>query len=212
MIEGAHPLDAGEKDGAGNGVLMKMAPLVYWQTARQVPLAERYRQYDALTTMTHDSNVARLASRVHGDVLGHLMENGYEHNAFISCLFHSVRDHEAQQHSLEVGNALWYLHEVDQLSASAILHETDGKGFYVPQTMAMAYGAFMQHPHDFERAVYAAVNLGGDTDSTASIVASMVCAATAGEYETPPDFDEIQDKSRLTRLSAHLAITALQRS
>lgn len=209
IMDGMSPLDSGERDGAGNGVIMKIAPLVYWQTARKIQLAERYRQYDALTTMTHDSPVARLATRVHGDVLGHLMENGYEHDAFLTCLFHSIREHERVCHSHEVGNALWYLRQTNQFTTETILQETDGKGFYVSQTMAMAYGVFMQHPHDFERAVFAAVNLGGDTDSTASIVATMVCAATAGEYDNPVDFESIQDKTRLTRLSAKLAQAAL---
>ena len=74
MISGVSPRESGEKGKAGNGVVMKMAPLVVWQVLGEVDGRTRRGQYDLLTNMTHNSEIARICTRLHGEVLSALLE------------------------------------------------------------------------------------------------------------------------------------------
>jgi ADP-ribosylglycohydrolase len=208
---GVSPEYSGTEDGSGNGVLMKMAPLVYWQVARNLTAEERHEQYDALTTMTHDSDVARLMTRVHGDVLHSLMSEHYEKDYFVNVLLGSVGFHSSQlglnPHEQEA--IFSYLN--DPVTTEAILAHTDRKGFYAPQTLAMAYGAFVAHEADTATSVFEAVNLGGDTDSTASIVAAMSVFAAEGEVRLPIDHQNIFELDMIQKVSRELAARALRR-
>lgn len=206
---GVHPLESGTLNGAGNGVLMKMAPLVYWQFARRTSAEERYEQYDQLTSMTHDSDIARLSTRIHGDVLYSLLENGYSKNDLLATLEESVPFHEHQMNLFgEMRNSLSYLR--GDVDAHKILAYTDGEGFYAPQTLAMAYGAFVAQEGKFTEGVFEAVNLGGDTDSTGSIVAAMSVFATKEIVSLGQDYQKIDRLEELQNISHTLAKQALK--
>lgn len=208
LSEGVLPKFSGTKDGAGNGVLMKMAPLVFWQVATELSRQERYQQYDVLTTMTHDSPVARLTSRVHGDVLEYLMKTTYEKHRFLEFLDEQVKYHEEVTGQRGVMSDLFgYLY--GNTDDASILSATDGKGFYAPETLAMAYGAFIEHGGKFENGVYGAVNLGGDADSLGTIVAVMSHFAQKGEQALPDDFEKIVNIGNLRRISNKLTQLAL---
>lgn len=209
LIEGVSPAESGTIDGAGNGVLMKMAPLVFWQTARAIADNERYDQYDQLTVMTHASDVARLTTRVHGDILKYLMTQPYDRQKFVQFINDQTVFHEEQTN--QSGTLLPLLKYLgSHVDARSILKHTDGKGFFVPQTVAMAYGAFIAHGGEFTPSVYEAVNLGGDTDSTASIVATMSHFANKGREVLPDDFSKIQKLERLQEVSRELTKIALR--
>jgi len=205
---GISPAESGTVDGSGNGVLMKIAPLAYWQAAQDTPDDVRYEQYDALTNMTHNSAISRLTTRVHGDMLKYLIENGYEKNGFTNELFNSVAQHEvATQSGGEASEILSYLSSME--NRNDILVGTDAKGFYAPQTLAMAYGAFILNEGKFTESVYEAVNLGGDTDSTASIVAGMSAFASQEIVRIPIDHQQLDQLQLLKKTSRQLAQRAL---
>lgn len=206
---GVAPEKSGTPDGAGNGVLMKMAPLAYWQAVRNIGDEERYTQYDQLTTMTHDSDPARLTTRVHGDILISLLREGYSHDMFIDRLQNSVDKHETALGQVGVMSVLTpYL--ADVVIKEAILQHTDGRGFFAPQTLAMAYGAFIARDGDLRAGVYEAVNLGGDTDSTASIVAAMSVLASKETVVFPADYHDIYERATVEATSVRLARVALR--
>lgn len=211
IARGESPMVSGEKNGGGNGIVMKMAPLVYWQAARETVEDERYRQYDALTTMTHDSDLARIATRVHGDLLMRLMEaEGREVN-LPEAVKQSVERHERvfatnYDHSRELA----YLWSESEFTPEVILGATDGRGFKVSQTLAMAYGSFLGDHEDLHSAVFSAVRLGGDTDSIASIVAAMTVCAHDKELVRYEDVEQVLDIALITSLSRRLAHRALE--
>lgn len=202
---GVSPFHSGTKDGSGNGILMKMAPLAYWQVVRGTVIEQRHTEYDALTTMTHDSDVARLTTRVHGDVLASLMENGYDRTHFIDVVSRSVGFHALRfgLNEKEYSSIFSYLY--GDVSKDTILANTDAKGFYAPQTLAMAYGAFIAHDADATESIFEAVNLGGDTDSTASIVSAMAVLAANKKQELPGDKEQLDQLQMLRRVSMQLA-------
>jgi len=214
LQSGVSPLKSGSLDGTGNGVLMKMAPLAYWQAVRKTPALTAYKQYDQLTNLTHNGAIARMTTRIHGDVLAYLLREEYDKTTFLHVLEGSMVLHEfdAQQVAdIELGymrDQLKYLYGT--VNKDTILAETDAKGFYAPQTLAMAYGAFMAHNGEFTPSVYEAVNLGGDTDSLASIVASMSVFNTKDVLRMPIDHQNLEELQELKSVSRQLAAHALQ--
>ena len=137
-----------------------------------------------------------------------LIENGYEKNGFTNELFNSVAQHEvATQSGGEASEILSYLSSME--NRNDILVGTDAKGFYAPQTLAMAYGAFILNEGKFTESVYEAVNLGGDTDSTASIVAGMSAFASQEIVRIPIDHQQLDQLQLLKKTSRQLAQRAL---
>ena len=213
IAEGVSPLESGELGGAGNGVVMKLAPLVYWQAAQRISDADRYDQYDKITTMTHDSDTARWASRVHGDILHSLLTSDVANTPdyMAAHIIATARKHEVVLGIQDqVSDCLQYLLQADALDQEYILKHTDAKGFYVPQTLAMVYGVFLRQPKSLEQAVYMAVNMGGDTDSTASIIAGMFNFYKKGDVLLPGDVSKLQDLRTLQSVSRALTQVALK--
>lgn len=200
VMSGMSPYKSGSPQSTGNGVLMKLAPLVYWQYARGLEDATRYDQYDQLTSMTHNTDIARACTRVHGDVLHGLLEAGDVESVSELAISRAI-NHEAvvANRNSDTSDVLSYLANriVDR---DIILSETDAKGFYAPQTLAMAYGNVLLSSGNFSDVVYGAVNLGGDTDSIASISGTMELFAH-GRVELPEDAELIKDLDGLHNLS-----------
>ena len=144
----------GATDGAGNGVLMKMAPLAWWQSAHRTSEATAAAQWDALTAFTHRSPVAQVCSRVHGTVLRHLLEHPGLSPADIVALAADA----ALRHEQELGAPPHTSAELavlrnwapggceQQLRDHACRFSPYGDnlyGFYAPETLAVVYGALL---------------------------------------------------------------------
>ncbi len=213
LLNGASYRHSGEHEGAGNGVLMKMAPLVYWQIATGASDDERHRQYDEVTSLTHDSHVARACTQIHGDVLSFLLRHGSSitKDVFVEMLHETITKHgrglEAELDSLEVCARMeTYTEDVIR---STYAHSSGYRyGFYAPETLAITYAVFLSGG-SFDDAVYRAVNIGGDTDSVASMTATMYSFAHNGKFEIPHDMESIQDYDKLTKVSYSLTTVAL---
>ena len=213
MISGVSPRKSGEKGKAGNGVVMKMAPLVVWQVLSEVDERTRRGQYDLLTNMTHNSEIARICTRLHGEVLSALLEGrtvSESADRFIQTL--AVNDFSKESELLH--QAVYNPCQTDEELAERYAAGKLGTdyGFYVPETLAIAYNIFLGAGGDMQAAVYRAVNLGGDSDSTASIVAAMIACQSGGAYKESPDMESVQGIERLRTVSTQLAEAALRRT
>ena len=207
LIAGTSPDKSGKKDGAGNGIVMKMSPLVLWHVGQNTSDEQRWKEYDQLTIMTHDSDMTRVCSRVHGDVLKYLFENG--NDGLAEYVQNQVLFHENELGAAkDTSKALAFLSKIEKFDRTTILENTDGKGFWVPQTLAMAYATYIENAPDFHKTVFEAVNLGGDTDSNASIVAAMLNFSSHG-VDLPQDSDKLDDLARLREISSQLAKSAI---
>ncbi|NCU37730.1 hypothetical protein EOL96_01545 [Candidatus Saccharibacteria bacterium] len=210
-MQGVPAETTGEAHGAGNGVLMKMSPLALWHVARDVNESVAYAECDMLTSFTHNNPIAKIATRVHHDSLQYLMTQEYIQEEFIHTIQASAANHERVFGCTnnDASDSLRYLGEYRYLTTDRILQSTDGRGFYAPQTLAMAYGTFLAHDGEFAPSVYEAVNLGGDTDSNASIVATMALMRSRGQFAKPNDFERVTRYDELAELSHRFAIRAL---
>lgn len=211
MISGVPPRESGEKGKAGNGVVMKMAPLVVWQVLGEVDKRTRRGQYDLLTNMTHNSEIARICTRLHGEVLSALLEERTVSEAADSF----IRNLAVNNFSKESELLYQAVHSPCQTDEDLAERYAAGKsgtdyGFYVPETLAIAYDIFLGAGGDMQAAVYRAVNLGGDSDSTASIVAAMIACQSGGAYKEPPDMESVQGIEQLRTVSTQLAEAALR--
>ncbi len=223
VLEGVSPYESGTKDGSGNGILMKMAPLAYWHEARGTSDEQRYAEYDALTTMTHDGDVARITTRVHGDVLRFLMRDDANTDELGAVAYASATRHEKTFGTTsDVTGALELLRQkmrptpedVQDLYAPRAEDPSKKRfgfrySFYAPETLLVAYAAFLHGRGDFHKSVFTAVNLGGDADSTASIVGGMQALTVRANYDMPRDAEALQDADGLRELSRALAAAAL---
>ena len=211
MMSGVSPLESGQKNGGGNGVVMKMAPLALWHALREVDQQTRQEQYDLFTTMTHDTDIARVCTRLHGEVISALLKDDIPFDEVVRRAAHDMREDFPRESEL-------LLRAIDspcQDAASLVERYAAGKsgkryGFYVPETLAIAYDIFLGSEGDMQTAVYRAVNLGGDSDSTASIVAAMAVCQSGGVYDKPHDIGAVQDIDHLYATSAKLAAAALK--
>lgn len=213
ILAGVPPTHSGEREGAGNGIIMKLAPLAYWQAARGTIRADRIQQYDQLTTMTHDSDVARACTRVHGEVLHLLVQNpGIDLRTFRELTTKFLAQNRAADSDEWIERAL---SEPATSLKGLVERYAQGNtgykyGFYAPETLAMVYDVFIAARGDFKTAVYYAVNLGGDADSTASSVSAMSAMWSGGDFVAPDDFERVAHYTRLEKLSCSLAQKALK--
>lgn len=212
MINGIAPEYSGQLGASGNGVGMKVDALTIMQALMSVNHAERYDQYDQLTTMTHDSDIARLTTRVHGDAVTAALYGGLD--AIPNAVRRSLGDNHSDDFPDECALILRAVEQPCQSFEALVNRYASGKngkdyGFYIPETLAIVYDVVLGSNGNFETAVYRAVNLGGDADSTASMAASMIACARGGDYEKPHDFHKVQDLDSLYVLSGKLASLAL---
>lgn len=139
-MEGIPIEQCGTKDGAGKGVIMKMARLALWHIAMDTDKDKVYDDLDALTAFTHDSPVAQVATRVHFDILFYLSNRRFNVREFADVGYWPAIDHQQEigGSNKELSQALSYLIDFPAPTTQDILENTDRKGFYVPQTLAMA--------------------------------------------------------------------------
>ncbi|MCA9309139.1 ADP-ribosylglycohydrolase family protein [Candidatus Saccharibacteria bacterium] len=208
VMSGMSPYKSGSPISTGNGVIMKLAPLAYWQYAQGVEDRVRHDQYDQLTSMTHDTDIARICTRVHGDALCRTLDTGsvFELGDFVLS---RALDHEEVfgGANTDTSDALSYLANSEP-SREDILEKTDAKGFYVPQTLAMVYGNVIVNTGNFANVVYGAVNLGGDTDSIASVSGAIELFAQS-EVALPDDAELLVNLSELQQLSRRFSLLAI---
>ena len=91
------------------------------------------------------------------------------------------------------------------------LGQESGVSGYVLDTVPVALHACLSHPRDFRRAVTAAIECGGDTDTVAAIVGGIVGAAVGVEGIPAAWLDGLKDWPRTTRWMRQLG-TALARA
>jgi ADP-ribosylglycohydrolase len=162
-------VDCGKLDAAGNGGLMRLAPvpLFFWRYPKK---AVEYSGFS--NTITHGDRKAYDACRFYG--------------ALIVAAIHGESKAELldrdfyQKHKDWFGNTT--LHEDVKHIAEGSYKKKNGyedgirgKG-YVIESLKAALWVFWSDENSFEKGVLAAVNLGDDTDTTAAIYGQLAGA------------------------------------
>jgi ADP-ribosylglycohydrolase len=156
----------------GNGSLMRMVPLAFW--LKQFDRQERNRLVTELSSITHPHDISVHACLLVTEIAIHLI-NGHDiKEAITNC-----------RHDIYTYDYLTGLCESDIKSDGFVLHTLQASLWV------------LVHTDNFKDAILKAVNLGGDTDTTACVVGGLAGMM----YDIPEDW--------LKKLRGRKEITAL---
>lgn len=181
--------------GLGNGIIMKIAPLALAH-ALMWKKQGLHRPFDWKLFGKH---VRELGAITHSDArawisafaVGMLIVDAYVHKErtrdelsfTLIDISHKVRQFEAfcvpNPTNRTLANTLQEI--AGYTNSKEQLLEKFGSRFVCTQTMPFVIGTFMRHMDDFQAGVLEAVNAGGDTDTNAAIVGSLIGARVGTE-------------------------------
>lgn len=214
--KGAPLLESGI-DTAGNGVLMKQSPFAAYEVLTGTGFGAMERHVADFTRVTHKSPEAVVASLVHHKVLVDLLLTGSfdAHSVLTNAWSYAKRFENGYAAK---GLKDWVTDRIERLldmtdvssgrvvsSDSVIRSAFDwgdkmGASCYALTTLGISYALFIRNPHSID-AMFDAVNFGGDTDSYAGIVGSMLGAAN-GKFFSDELFDGVVEGEALKRETA----------
>lgn len=171
-------VNCGKADAAGNGGLMRLAPvpLFFWRNPKA---AVEYSGRSTLTT--HGDRKAYDACRYYGALIVAALRGEAKNDLLDGGFYHKHKD--------------WFdgkpLHdEVNDIAEGSFKKKNGyadgirGKG-YVLDSLRAALWAFWSDEDSFEKGVLAAINLGDDTDTTAAIYGQLAGACYG--YDALPE-------------------------
>lgn len=176
----------------GNGVAMKVAPLAIWCFAGN-GIAETnvfIEQAMRLGLMTHGDPRASFAAIAIGAVVGAALDLNNARakatpetlrSAFWNVTKMFVYGAEERYADLRPNPeklSARLKRAKDLMGDPDRLREEIRTGCFALESVPFAIATYLRHPLDFEAAVLEAVNAGGDTDTTASMVGAMAGAAS----------------------------------
>lgn len=192
LKNGVHWSKSAEPNGGGNGVMMKIAPLGLMHALTETGKALLISRATELGQMTHGDPAAVVAGIVHAAVIKELAEKDFRGNSKkellskIGSVITQVSEH-AESHLGDKDrkiSTMWSLvldrnnkmEDDAPLAEIARLFNADtSKAFYAVDSFGLSYFLFIRQPFSF-KAVFNAVNAGGDTDTNAAVIGSLVGA------------------------------------
>ncbi len=205
LARNVHWSKSGQADGAGNGVIMKISPLALWQSVQDEDLPDFLHKCVVFGKMTHMGTPALVGGAVHAVALATLLEkkDSFVHvPTFLSFLRGIALELEEEllpwddKISSQLANISDYIDygtggRLKRHTLDEIAHLFGGGGSYAYYSFGLSYAIWArsmlnaENPSPFD-GVLEAVNAGGDTDTNASIVGSLV-GALHGMNAIPQD-------------------------
>jgi len=196
---------SGEETGEGSGVIMKISPLGLWRSVTQEDFPAFINKCVEYGRMTHLATPAIVAGVAHACMVAHLavLRNSHiyvpEFLTYYGELALALEDklpYHEEKISDQVINIIKYIDrgrkgELGKQQPEDAAKLFGGGKFSAYTSFGVSYAIFArralnsQDPNPFN-AVFEAVNAGGDTDTNASIVGSLV-GALHGMRAIPPD-------------------------
>jgi len=187
--------NSGEPKGAGNGIMMKIAPLGLWRSISKEDPASFTEKCVEYAQMTHLGTPAIVAGVVHAAAIATLAvkESSFIHvHTFLNFLKRFAEIIEGDlppdnaKISSQIENIMRYIYygargNLVEQTPDKIAALFGGGTSYAYNSFGLSYAIFVRsvlnpdNPEPFN-AVFDAVNAGGDTDTNASIVGSLVGA------------------------------------
>lgn len=164
---GVAPERAGgaEENDNGNGSLMRIAPLVFYLADK--PHEERFRLTQAVSSLTHAHAWSVMACCIYLEMLGKLLA-GTEKDA----AYADLRDEFRSGHPAVGGDAPAKFDRILKADIRALPKRDIRSGGFVIDTLEAALWCFLT-TDNYQDAVLKAVNLGGDTDTTAAVTGAL---------------------------------------
>lgn len=159
----------------GNGSLMRILPLAFFLNQDYIVPEDRYEAIKGVSSLTHAHNIS-IISCYYLVAFAQALANGFtKEEAYNACRLYVISDlAEASGDELSKTNLSW-IDPFKRLLYGDIAELPEDKinsGFFVVETLEAAIWCIM-NTDDFESAVLTAVNMGGDSDSTAAVVGGL---------------------------------------
>lgn len=153
------------KDSAGNGSLMRLAPIpcFFWESYDKVKAC-----IDEATEMTHDDPRARDACRFYAGLIWHALQGELKDQLLSKDFYKATL-------GLKLHPDIQEIAEGSYKTKKGYEGGIRGKGFVV-NSLEAALWAFHNDEGKFNKGVLLAVNLGDDTDTTAAIYGQLAGA------------------------------------
>ena len=174
--------------GLGNGVAMKVAPLGVVKCLSDKLSIDEIVQF---AIMTHQTRIAVESALVHAFAIQFCLKTNIEDfkvGSFINAILSFLDKNESALNKVvnntdlkdRIYDRLKSLFFVDYLSEQDAIDMFNKGGCYVYDSLPLSYYYFLKNPNEFE-AVVDAANGGGDTDTNASMVGSLVGALNGSD-------------------------------
>ncbi|GJD16675.1 ADP-ribosylation/crystallin J1 [Rivularia sp. IAM M-261] len=193
--QGASPVDAGGKteNSNGNGSLMRILPMAYLH--RELEFSELIRRVHQVSCITHAHPRSQIACGIYISIAVALLEGAEPYQAYQQGLEKVQGIYSAPEYSTEMQHfQRVFSGAIDKLPLEEI--SSDG---YVIDTLEASLWCLL-NSSDYESAVLKAVNLGGDTDTTAAVTGGLA-GIYYGVENIPADWiDQIARKDDIIDL------------
>lgn len=215
ISEGVHWTKSGEfigqeNRGFGNGVAMKVAPLAaYFALTNEVDNIEKILVDFA--AMTHQTSVAVSSCFAHVEALGYCLKetvDGFRTREFLEDTVNASeygRRYFPDTLKDDLSNRLKSIRKIydipDLLFDDAYLVSEFGAGTcYVYDSLPFSYAFFLRGPFSIE-SMYDVAYVGGDADTNASFVASMIGAICGASIFPKALIQGLEAKDQILRIA-----------
>lgn len=191
-------------DSKGCGGLMRVASAAFWESWDYS--CEPSQAGAEMAAMTHGHPLGIICAAAFMRMLGGLLAGEGLREALdrgMDCAEADFRDWGALREFKEIMDKAVSLSRSTLTDQEAI--EAIGQGWVAEEALAIAVYCCLKHEGDFAAAVTAAVNHGGDSDSTGA-VAGNIMGAACGYSRIPRNYlEHLEAKEILDRLALELA-------
>lgn len=197
--------------GLGNGVAMKVAPIGLWRAIfkhQYEDVSKFNQQIDdlliELAGMTHKTDLAVASGFIHSEAIHYLYESSpesFDSKTFLDRISAAakIQDNLPKEY-VKVPDRFSEI--INQLNPSLTDKEIDelfGYGScYCYHSIPFSYAYFLRNPTSID-SLFDAVNAGGDADSNAAIVGSMLGALNGKDIFPSYLIDGLQEKDNLLK-------------
>jgi ADP-ribosylglycohydrolase len=191
------PPPAKPGDGCGNGVAMKVAPLAVFHALTGGFPEPFLSNVMALGLMTHGDPRASFAAGALGAAISAALMT--RPAPLDGLVLRRLALKKATETALQLEFRYQFFRPNDDKLSARLeilplvlgnlrsLRLRIGNGCFALESVPFAIGVFLRHPADFRQGVLEAVNAGGDTDTTASMVGALI-GANVGLSGIPIDW------------------------
>ncbi|MEM2970710.1 MAG: ADP-ribosylglycohydrolase family protein, partial [Candidatus Bathyarchaeia archaeon] len=178
----------------GNGSLMRILPLAFY--TEKMSLAEQFELTHQVSSITHRHLRSQMACGLYVQMAINLLRGQSKKNAYEEMKNTVLEYYSRLPYNQELPNFARILEsDISKLSEDSIK-----SGGYVVDTLEASIWAFLNN-HSYKETVLAAVNLGGDTDTTGAVAGGL--AGLYYGYESIPEkwIDRLARKDDIIKLA-----------
>ncbi len=176
--------------GKGNGICMKVGPLAPyairhgWESPQLADCLEQLCSFTHPSSLAVASGLAQVQALMY--CLTHHNEN-FDATKFIADLEASCMvgeryfRHKDDEEGDRLSSRFASLHDASKWDDERLINEFGGGSSYVYNSLPFSHAIFLSNPFDINT-LYRAVNIGGDTDSNASMVGALLGALNGTSF------------------------------